>query len=209
VLANSAYPSSSFLKILRLSQPVTHQIATPSFFRRLTDSLTRSTKAVIKLHLLRLTRVVCAEHPDRANVVTRFGLAETVEKLGKRDDAVLVRELAKEIYPSLLFGNEPPVIKPVSEQGLAEKVIAAESSGGGGKDVKGSGVGKRVLNSMRRSSSEVAVSGLSKERVRVKSTDERSTGKAQEKPKVGVSITPVKEGERPQHKRKISRSQLR
>jgi hypothetical protein len=186
---------------------VTHQISTSAFFRRLSESLTRSTKAVTKLHLLRLTRVACAEHPDRATLVSRFGLAGIVEDLGQRDDAVLVRELAKEIYPTLLFGTEPPVVPKV---GLAEKVVctsAGEGSGDGcgttGTALGMSGIPKRILSSMKRSSSEVIVGDL-----KDKEGSKSKGGRNGITEVVSVAVTPVRE-ERPKHKRKISRGQLR
>lgn len=96
-----------FLKILRMSTPLTSAISTTPCLRRLADALERPAKAVTKLNLLRITRAVCESHPDRQTLVSRFSLASIVDKLAKQDDAVLVRELAKEIYPSLLFGGDP------------------------------------------------------------------------------------------------------
>ena len=107
--STSAKSLTSLLKILRLSTSLTTSISTTAFFRRLSESLDRNAKAVVKLNLLRLIRVVCDNHPDRATLVSRFDLARIVDRLGKQDDAVLVRELAKELHPSLLFGNDPPM----------------------------------------------------------------------------------------------------
>lgn len=106
-LAN-LYPINRLLKLLRLSTSLTSSLSHPPFFSRLSESLERSTKAVIKLNLLRLTKVVCECHPDKATLVERFGLAQIVERLSKQDGAVLVRELAKEILPGLLFGGDAP-----------------------------------------------------------------------------------------------------
>jgi hypothetical protein len=61
---------------------------------------------VAKLNLLRITRVACEHHPDRATLVARFSLASIVDRLAKQDEAILVRELAKEIHPTLLFGGD-------------------------------------------------------------------------------------------------------
>nr|WVH01951.1 cytokinesis protein [Naematelia aurantialba] len=108
------------LKILRLSTSLTSSISTTPFFRRLADSLQHPSKPLLKLNLLRLTRLVCDNHPDRATLVSRFSLASIVDQLAKQDEAILVRELAKEIYPSLLFGNDPPV--DIGESALAKKV---------------------------------------------------------------------------------------
>ncbi|KAK4686255.1 hypothetical protein P7C73_g3874, partial [Tremellales sp. Uapishka_1] len=98
-----------FLKILRLSVGVTSSVSSKDFFHRLSESLEKQSKAVVKLNLLRITRLVCDNHPDRATLVSRFSLSTIVETLAKQDDAVLVRELAREILPSLKYGTEPPL----------------------------------------------------------------------------------------------------
>lgn len=139
----------SLLKLLRLSSSVTGAVSTPAFLRRLSQSLDKSGKAVTKLNLLRITRVVCEHHPDRQTLVERFGLAEIVERLAKQDDAVLVRELAKEITPSLLFGNTG-----------GDK--ADETNGRPLPSVTGVGrgigpAGERISSGMRRTTSETVI----------------------------------------------------
>lgn len=204
--------SVSLLKILRLSTSVTSSISTTPFFRRLSDALSHPHRAVVKLNLLRLTRVVCDNHPDRATLVSRFDLAKIVDRLAKQDEAILVRELAKEIYPSLLFGNDPPVYHPLTASTLG---VAEE------------GAPKRILGTMKRSSSDNAPNGTGTATGgssvivvpdRAKSVNELAKdnlghllpkeGKVKLS-KVDVSMTPVKEDDKPKHKRKISRSQLR
>lgn len=166
------------LKILRLSSSVTSSTSTTAFFRRLADSLDRHAKAVVKLNLLRLTRVVCDNLPERATFVSTFDLARIVDRLGKQDDAILVREMAKEIYPSLLFGSEQPV-------GPMGVVGAIPSS---------------VLSTVKRTTSESVFADVRDEKTLV--------GERKGKVAVGPG-TPVKVEEKPKHKRKISRSQLR
>ncbi|KAI9507778.1 kinase-like protein [Russula earlei] len=95
-----------FLKICRISTPIVIGIAKAQFFRRVTEKLGNS-KAVVKLNLLRILRTVCDVHPNRALLVERYGIHETVASLRRDDGAVLVRELAREIEPSLA-----PVLKP-------------------------------------------------------------------------------------------------
>ncbi|KAF8349417.1 hypothetical protein F5887DRAFT_946059 [Amanita rubescens] len=74
------------LKMMRLSTPVTLAIAKlPAFFKRIIDP-------------------VCDVHPNRAMLVERYGLLGVVERLSKSDGAVLVRELAREIVPTLKPG---------------------------------------------------------------------------------------------------------
>jgi hypothetical protein len=98
-----------FLKICRLSQSITLGISSKSqFFRRITDRLGHG-KPVTRLNLLRILRAVFDVHPDRPGLVRRYGLLEIVERLSKNDGAVLVRELAREILPSLQT-PEPPLV---------------------------------------------------------------------------------------------------
>jgi len=100
----------SFLKITRLSTPITVGIAKSQFFKRIIDKLSHS-KPVVRLNLLRILRAVCDVHPNRAMLVERYGIYDIVVKLSKEDGAVLVRELAREIVPALA-----PVLKPASSK---------------------------------------------------------------------------------------------
>ncbi|THH10479.1 hypothetical protein EW145_g1305 [Phellinidium pouzarii] len=95
-----------FLKICRLSKQVTLGIAKSQFFQRLIDRLNHS-KAIVRLNLLRLLKAICDVHPNRTALVEKYGIYDIVEKLGSQDGAVLVRELAREIMPSLA-----PVLRP-------------------------------------------------------------------------------------------------
>jgi len=94
------------LKICRISTTITLGIAKPQFFRRLIDRLGHS-KAVVRLNLLRILRAVCDVHPDRNGLVDQFGIFQIVEKLSRQDGAVLVRELAREIIPTLSRAPSP------------------------------------------------------------------------------------------------------
>ena len=134
------------LKILRLSSSVTLAVCQPAFLKRLVEWLGKKAKAVVKLNLLRITRVICDSHPDRVGLVRQYGLAEAVDTLAHQDDAVLVREMAKEIAPVLRYGA---------------KALAADARS----------------PSLRRTASE--------------------------------SVVPPSRPEKPKHKRKLSRNQLR
>lgn len=93
------------LKMMRLSTPVTLAIAKlPAFFKRIIDRLGHHTKALVRRNLLRVLKAVCDVHPNRAMLVERYGLLGVVERLSKSDGAVLVRELAREIVPTLKPG---------------------------------------------------------------------------------------------------------
>lgn len=96
------------LKILRITSPVAVGIAKSQFFNRIIDKLGHS-KAVVRLNLLRILRTVCDVHPNRAMLVERFGIYDIVMKLSEEDGAVLVRELARDIVPTLA-----PALKPAS-----------------------------------------------------------------------------------------------
>lgn len=100
-----------FLKICRLSNLITLGVAKSQFFKRIIDKLNNNSKAVVRLNLLRILRTVCDAHPNRALLVERFGIYDIVVKLSKDDGAVLVRELAREILPTLA-----PAIKPLSSR---------------------------------------------------------------------------------------------
>ncbi|PSR80459.1 hypothetical protein PHLCEN_2v6716 [Hermanssonia centrifuga] len=120
-----------------MSSPVTVGIAKSQFFNRIIDKLTNSTKAVVRLNLLRILRTVCDVHPNRAMLVERFGIYDIVRRLSKHDGAVLVRELAREIMPTLA-----PALKPLS------------SRAGKGPDTPKSAIAPK--KKMRRAASESA-----------------------------------------------------
>nr|KIR86181.1 STE/STE11/CDC15 protein kinase [Cryptococcus tetragattii IND107] len=146
------------LKILRLSTSLTSSLSHPPFFSRLSESLERSTKAVIKLNLLRLTKVVCECHPDKATLVERFGLAEIVERLSRQDGAVLVRELAKEILPGLLFGGDAR--DPAASSWYTSSSTAGEEKVGRMRKSEGRKEGKRSSQLRRTLSENVATDAL-------------------------------------------------
>ncbi|TDL22240.1 hypothetical protein BD410DRAFT_788970 [Rickenella mellea] len=101
-----------FLKICRLSKAFTIGISKANFFKRVIDRLGHS-KAVVRLTLLRILKAICDVHPNRTALVERYGIYEIVEKLSKQDGAILVRELAREIMPSLA-----PALKPASSRSV-------------------------------------------------------------------------------------------
>lgn len=99
-----------FLKMIRISSPIAIQLSRSStFFKRIVDRLSHNTKAVVRLNLLRILRVLCDVHPNRALLVEKFGLLGVVETLSKTggDGVVLVRELARDILPLLKPGLKP------------------------------------------------------------------------------------------------------
>ncbi|KAG9000575.1 hypothetical protein FRB90_011783 [Tulasnella sp. 427] len=101
-----------FLKLFRLSNDVAMSVAKPEFFNRIIDRLRQTNKAMVKLNLLRVLRTVCDAHPDSALLVEKFGVMPVVERLSQKDASVLVRELAREIIPSLTGTGERPTKSP-------------------------------------------------------------------------------------------------
>ncbi|TYJ51976.1 hypothetical protein B9479_007421 [Cryptococcus floricola] len=148
-----------FLKILRLSTSLTSSLSHPPFFSRLSDSLERSSKAVTKLNLLRLTKAICESHPDRQTLVERFSLADIVERLSRQDGAVLVRELAKEVLPGLLFGSDVP---DLGREVVREELDARDGSfrSSRGKKSDGRREGVKTSSQLRRALSENVVSDV-------------------------------------------------
>ncbi|KZV90279.1 hypothetical protein EXIGLDRAFT_837889 [Exidia glandulosa HHB12029] len=105
------------LKIIRLSTPVALGLAKGQFFRRLIDRLGHA-KAVVRLNLLRILRAVCDVHPERTGLIEQFGLYGIVDKLARQDGAVLVRELAREIVPTLSRAPSPAKQPPPSSKSV-------------------------------------------------------------------------------------------
>ena len=113
-----------FLKICRLSTNIAIGIAKSQFFKRVVDRLGHS-KALVRLNLLRIVKTVCDVHPNRAVLVERYGIYEIVARLSKEDGAVLVRELAREIMPTLA-----PALKPSILAGLGGSTPSREGMTG-------------------------------------------------------------------------------
>ncbi|KAG0358978.1 hypothetical protein BGZ54_010196, partial [Gamsiella multidivaricata] len=85
-----------FYKIIRISPAIACGIAVPGLFQRLLDRLAHP-KAVVRLNLLRILRAIFDVHPERLQLVVRYGISDVVMKIAEGDSAVLVKELAKEI----------------------------------------------------------------------------------------------------------------
>lgn len=105
-----------------MSNGVTIGIAKSQFFQRVIDRMGHS-KAVVRLNLLRIVRAVCEVHPNRAILVERYGIYEIVARLSKEDGAVLVRELAREIMPTLAPALKPTIPRQGSTPGNGAGVV--------------------------------------------------------------------------------------
>ncbi|KAF8949355.1 hypothetical protein BGZ47_005578 [Haplosporangium gracile] len=83
-------------KIVRFSPSIARGIAVPPLFHRLLDRLAHP-KAVVRSNLLRILRAIFEVHPERLQIVAKYGIAQQVARIAAEDNAVLVKELAKEI----------------------------------------------------------------------------------------------------------------
>lgn len=81
--------------------------STPSFFQKLAERLSHS-KAVVRLNLLKILRIICDATPERTVIVEQYGFREIVRRLSEKDGAVLVRELARDILPTLASTTTTP-----------------------------------------------------------------------------------------------------
>lgn len=134
-----------FLKMLRISIPLTIAISKSSaFFKRIIERLggqgqgrapgmgAKPSKPVVRVMLLKTLRWVCDVHPNKAMLVEKYGLLGVVEQLSKSggDGAVLVKELAREIVPTL----KPALgFRSSVSSSTATPDLSLRSSGGGGR----------------------------------------------------------------------------
>ena len=86
-------------KLLRLSPPVALTLVQPDFFCRTLAKL-HSSKAVVRLNLLRIVRSICDSSEEQGALVKQYGLEASIEKLAESDTAVLVRNMAAELLKS-------------------------------------------------------------------------------------------------------------
>lgn len=86
-------------KLLRLSPPVALSLAHPDLFYRILRKL-GSNKAVVRLNLLRIIRSICDASDEQGALISRYGLAENIQRLAENDGAVLVRNMASELIRS-------------------------------------------------------------------------------------------------------------
>ena len=83
-------------KLLRLSPPIALSLALPDLFSRILQKL-QSSKAVVRVNLLRIVRSICDASDDPGMIISRYGLADTIQRLAETDGAVLVRNMAGEL----------------------------------------------------------------------------------------------------------------
>ncbi|CAO1633766.1 unnamed protein product [Sympodiomycopsis kandeliae] len=104
------------LKILRLSPTiVASRLASHlTFFKKLIERLGHH-KAVVRLNLLRILKLLCEVQPERRiELNKKHRLQEIIETLSRDDPAVLVRELAREISSQTYSPHSPSTPKQYS-----------------------------------------------------------------------------------------------
>lgn len=107
----------TFLKMFRMSNSITLALGKQSLFlKRLTDRLQNSTKAIVRLNLLRISKAICDSHPDVQLLMREFGLVQMIENLSHKDSAILVKELAREIVLQLQKPSLIPSLKAKDAQ---------------------------------------------------------------------------------------------
>ncbi|KAF9917948.1 hypothetical protein BX616_010774 [Lobosporangium transversale] len=87
-------------KIIRISPAIARGIAVPALFQRLLDRLSHP-KPVVRSNLLRILKAIFDAHPERLQVVARYGITNVVAKIAEEDTAALVTGLAKEILSAI------------------------------------------------------------------------------------------------------------
>ena len=86
-------------KLLRLSPPIALSLAHPDLFYRILQKF-QSTKAVVRLNLLRIVRSICDASEEQGALISRYGLEDAIQRLAENDGAVLVRNMAGELIKS-------------------------------------------------------------------------------------------------------------
>ena len=86
-------------KLLRLSPPIALSLANPDLFHRISQKLA-SSKAVVRLNLLRIVRSICDASEEQGALIKRYGLEDAIKRLAEGDGAVLVRNMAGELVKS-------------------------------------------------------------------------------------------------------------
>jgi hypothetical protein len=86
-------------KLLRLSPPIALSLAHPDLFARMSQKF-QSSKAVVRLNLLRIIRSICDSVDEPGSLLIRYDLYDTIHRLAEYDGAVLVRNMAGELLKS-------------------------------------------------------------------------------------------------------------
>ena len=86
-------------KLLRLSPPIALSLANPDLFYRILQKL-QSSKAVVRLNLLRIVRSICDASEEQGALIKHYGLEDSIQRLADGDGAVLVRNMAGELLKS-------------------------------------------------------------------------------------------------------------
>lgn len=130
--------------MLRLSASLVAAISQGPLLEHLCASLSRPLKAVVKLNVLRLTKILYESHTSVKDLA-KYGIREVVEKLSRQDEAVLVRELAKEILPALPLSKS----RVASDKQKEKEQRVRTTSGPGNSGSTSSSIPPRTPSSYR------------------------------------------------------------
>ena len=108
------------LKILRLSPPVASTLAHPELFSRTAGKL-GTKKPVVRANLLRIIRSICDASEEQGVLIRKFGLLGAVQRLAETDPAILVREMAGELWKSSEMGVGRRSIDGGSRRGVLRR----------------------------------------------------------------------------------------
>jgi hypothetical protein len=101
------------------------------FFPRLLDKVKGHSKAVVRLNLLKLLRILLeSDAEETGSVAERYGVWHVVDRIARKDGAVLVREVAREILPQgwvRMSASAPPVPR-VGDTSISSTTSATSTS---------------------------------------------------------------------------------
>ncbi|SPO21335.1 related to MAPKK kinase [Ustilago trichophora] len=121
-----------FVKVCRLSSGIVAAMARNTLFvKRLLERLSHP-KAVVRLNLLRISKMICDLKGDaRSPLVDQLNVYDVVEKLSTKDNAVLVKELARDILSQRQTEREAArtVRRTLSDTHVGEGVRTIGSAG--------------------------------------------------------------------------------
>ncbi|SNX84122.1 related to MAPKK kinase [Melanopsichium pennsylvanicum] len=121
-----------FVKMCRLSSGIVAAMARNTLFvKRLLERLSHP-KAVVRLNVLRITKMICdLKDEARSPLVEQLNVYDTVEKLSIKDNAVLVKELARDLLSQrqLERGSARNVRRTLSDTHVGEAVRTPGSAG--------------------------------------------------------------------------------
>ena len=157
IISAARSATHNLLQILRISSSLTIRLAShPSFFKRIIDRLARGGKAVTRLNLLKILKTslesLAMTKLKREQSENHEQLILVVGQIAEADQAILVRQLAKELAKDLggFFGaasERGTLIGLGKRRSLRKKSAEVGGRKGGESKKSGSGEGVRKTSS--------------------------------------------------------------